>query len=70
LKEEYSTETSSELTKQEAELLSQLNHPNVIKVKHLLQFDGKLYLAMELVLGGSLQSLITKRGKMSDSQSA
>jgi len=42
-----------------------MDHPNVIKVKHLVQFEGKLYLAMELVQGGSLQSLIKSRGKMS-----
>jgi serine/threonine protein kinase len=67
IKDEYASESSAQLTKQEAELLFQLDHPNVIKVKHLVQFEGKLYLAMELVTGGSLQKLIKTRGKMSDS---
>ena len=43
---------------QEAEVLSNLDHPNIVKVKHLIQFEGKLYMAMDLMRGGTLQSLL------------
>ena len=50
-----------DLFKQEAELLNRLDHPNVVKVHHLIQLNGVLYMGMECLLGGSLQSLIRKK---------
>lgn len=35
--------------KSEAKLLSQLDHENIVKVKHLIQMKGKLYMGMEYI---------------------
>lgn len=37
------------LAKSEAQLLSQLDHKNIVKVKHLIQLKGKLYMGMEYI---------------------
>ena len=39
---------------QEAEVLYNLDHPNIVKVKHLVKFEDRLYMAMDLITGGSL----------------
>lgn len=50
-----------DLAKQEAELLNQLDHENIVKVKHLIQLRGKLYMGMEYVGYGQLFHLIQKK---------
>ena len=68
IKPEYNHEKGIELIHQEAELLDQLNHRNIIKLKHLIQLDNKLYLGMELARGGSLKSYLasSKTNRISD----
>ncbi len=50
--------------RQEAEILSQLNHPNIIKLIKMEEKQDNLYFFMELIevffkiQGGSLQELI------------
>jgi TolB-like protein/tRNA A-37 threonylcarbamoyl transferase component Bud32 len=46
----------------EARLASQLNHPNVCTVHEVGETDGRAYIAMELVEGQPLASLIAKGG--------
>ena len=48
---------------QESELLGQLDHPNVIKYKHHMNFDNYHILALEEARGGSLLDLIAARRK-------
>jgi len=43
-----------ELTIQEAEILNKLDHPNILKVKHLIKLNNKLYMGMECLSGGRL----------------
>jgi serine/threonine protein kinase len=74
LKENRWTEQIIEMFKQEAELLARLNHPNVVKVYHLIKLNNVCYMGMEMLRGGSLQSLIkskfTKNLKFSDKEAS
>ena len=45
----------------EAEAIGRLNHPNVVTVYDLGHADGQLYMAMELLEGDDLRSLIDAR---------
>jgi serine/threonine protein kinase len=54
IKDERTTSNVIQFVKQEAELLNRLDHPNVIKVKHLIQLNGRYYMGMEYSAGGSL----------------
>jgi 5'-AMP-activated protein kinase catalytic alpha subunit len=49
------------LFKQEAELLDRLNHPNIVKVKHLIKLNSIYYMGMDYLKDGSLQSYIKNR---------
>jgi len=51
------------LVKQEAELLNQLDHPNIVKVMHLIQINHQLYMGMELIKCGSLSKFVEKKAK-------
>ena len=48
----------------EAEAIGRLNHPNVVTVYDLGQHDGQLYMAMELLEGEDLRSLIDSRAEV------
>ena len=70
LKAEKSFKSVIETFKQEALVLSKLDHDNVIKVKHLILLDGKYYMGMEFLPGGSLSGILkskfTKKEKLTD----
>ena len=55
--------------KKEAEILESLNHPNIVKFIHLKETDKRIFLAMELVTGGSLQQFIQTE-KLTDFQAS
>jgi len=48
----------------EPELLSRLDHPNIIKLKDFFIHAGKLVLVTEYIDGVDLQSYLSKRGKL------
>jgi serine/threonine-protein kinase len=50
------------LFRHEAEILSQLSHPNVVHCFGLYEHDGELCIAMELVQGESLAELLSRAG--------
>lgn len=52
-----------ECLKTEAELLSQMDHPNIIRVKHLIKLNNKFYMGMEYLPGASLQSFFDSKFK-------
>lgn len=45
----------------EGEAIGQLNHPNIVSVYDMGEADGHLYIAMELIEGDDLRTLIEKR---------
>ncbi|MBC8171001.1 MAG: protein kinase [Anaerolineae bacterium] len=48
----------------EAEALRQLNHPNIVKVLATLEEEGRHYIIMEYVSGGSLSDLLKAQSTM------
>ena len=47
---------------QEARSIGRLNHPNVVSIFDIDQWNGQYYLVMELLSGGSLAELVDKHG--------
>ncbi len=48
----------------EGEALRQLDHPNIVKVLDTLEEDGRHYLILEYVSGGSLRDLMDEQGRL------
>ena len=48
----------------EAEVLKQLNHPNIVRFYVVSEFEGAPYYAMEFVEGEPLDRLLERRGKL------
>jgi tetratricopeptide (TPR) repeat protein/predicted Ser/Thr protein kinase len=48
----------------EGETLRQLNHPNIVRMVAAVQEDGRHYLVMEYVGGGSLEDLLASQGRL------
>jgi serine/threonine protein kinase len=46
----------------EAQIIAALNHPNIVTISSIEQWDGRLFLTMELVEGQPLSQLIPSRG--------
>jgi serine/threonine protein kinase/lipoprotein NlpI len=49
----------------EARLAAQLSHPNIVVVHHVGEHESCPYIVTELMTGGSLESLVIKKGAMS-----
>ena len=47
----------------EAQILKQLNHPNIVQFLTIHESETRLFLVMELGKGGQLQLLIKERNK-------
>jgi serine/threonine protein kinase len=47
--------------RQEAEILASLNHPNIIRFKHVKETQTRIFIVMELVRGGDLKTLMRKK---------
>ena len=47
--------------RQEARLLARLSHPNIVQVYDLVEDGGRLWIAMELVTGGTLADAMERR---------
>ena len=52
----------------EAAITASINHPHVVKVYSTGQDNGRVYIAMELVDKGSLESLMNAQGKVAELQ--
>lgn len=47
--------------KKEAEILASMDHPNIVKFIHLKETTKRIFLVMELVTGGNLQSFMASK---------
>ncbi|HQR08570.1 MAG TPA: serine/threonine-protein kinase [Gemmatales bacterium] len=65
IRDEASAENFKSRFRREAEAVASVNHPNVVQIYESGDFDGNLYLAMELVKGNSLQKQIDSVGVLS-----
>lgn len=61
LKADKATDRVIQLFRQEAELLNGFDHPNIIKIHHLILLKNQFYLGMEFIKGGMLKDLMNKR---------
>jgi serine/threonine protein kinase len=56
--------------RQEAQTAAGLRHDRLIHIYDFDEFDGQLYLAMELIPGPSLRRLLTERGPLPEAAAA
>jgi tRNA A-37 threonylcarbamoyl transferase component Bud32 len=54
--------------RQEARALARLNHPNIVQVYDFIEHDGRMWMAIELVEGGTLASLLERRNYLPASE--
>jgi serine/threonine protein kinase len=58
----------SEFTNNEIQILSKIDHPNIIKFKEILKTNTNLFLVYEYCEGGTLTELIKKRGSLPEEE--
>lgn len=56
--------------RQEARTLAQLCHQGIVQVFDLIEDDGRVFLAMELVAGGNLEELLREQGRLPVAEAA
>jgi tRNA A-37 threonylcarbamoyl transferase component Bud32 len=56
--------------RREAKILARLNHPNIVQIFDLLEHGSRIWIAMELVEGGDLASLLARHGRLNPEQVA
>ncbi|KAJ3275641.1 hypothetical protein HDV01_007644 [Terramyces sp. JEL0728] len=54
----------------EVRILKMIKHENIIQLYEMFEFNGKIYLVMELVTGGELFDEITQRGTFNERDAA
>ena len=58
-------DTFIERFKKEARVLAALDHPNIVSIYELGEIDGRIFIAMRYLSGGSLQARIQEKGSLS-----
>lgn len=61
----YRSEIGGQLIKNEAKILSMLNHPNVLRFVEKVEANGKVHIITNYCEGGDLQGYLAKHGKLS-----
>jgi serine/threonine protein kinase/tetratricopeptide (TPR) repeat protein len=64
LKADVAQSENIERFKREGEALRDLNHPNIVKMLNMFEYDGQHYLVMDYVTGGDLSKLIREHTKI------
>ncbi len=62
LAQHFSEQELARRFRQEARLLARLSHPNIVQVYDLVEDRGRLWIAMELVTGGTLADAMERGG--------
>ncbi|MFC3578323.1 serine/threonine-protein kinase [Streptomyces yaanensis] len=57
-------------THAEARAAARINHPAVVTVHDVLEYDNRPWIVMELVEGGSLADAVKERGRLEDAEAA
>ena len=70
LKEAGMSRREIEMVEEEIKLMDSLTHANIVDYIGTQRRDGNLYILMELVDGGSLESTVEKQGPMSEADCA
>ena len=52
--------TAIEVLKNESSILSQMDHPNIVKFKHIFETSSYIMIEMEYVEGGQLRKLFKR----------
>ena len=52
----------------EARTLSQLDHPNIIRILDIFKENGTAYYVMDYIEGSSLEDIVNSRGALSESE--
>ena len=55
--------------KREIRLLKYFSHPNIIKLYEVLDSPTYIFVILELIKGGELFDLISRRGRLSENES-
>ena len=67
LNENYSADESRiSRFEQEARVMAQVQHPNIVKIYGVGRAQGFFYIAMEIIEGGDMESALTQSGKISE----
>lgn len=59
-----------ESLKQEVQILMNLNHPNIVKLYEVFDTSKRMYMVMDLLIGGELFDRIVKKGSFSEAEAA
>lgn len=54
----------------EADAVAQLRHPNIVRIYDVGRWEGRYYLALEFVSGGTLLALLSRQGALSPQSAA
>ena len=54
---------------EEAQAISNMNHPNIVRVTDIFQENGTVYYVMDYIDGSSLAAKIAEKGKLAESES-
>ena len=54
----------------EVEIISRLDHPNIVKIERVYENDQYIFIEMELLTGGTLEEHIENVGTLSDAQAS
>ncbi|CAD8078409.1 unnamed protein product [Paramecium sonneborni] len=68
-KDSLKTERDKFRVNKEIELLNKVNHPNIVKMKEILEDENCIYLITEYVSGGELFNYIVQKKRLTDRES-
>lgn len=52
----------------EIQFVKNLDHPNILKIFEIFDFEGKIYIVSEICTGGELFEYVTKKGRLKENE--